>query len=188
MWNLGLLGASLGFSSDYELIESTILASATPSVTFNNLDTYSSTYKHLQIRVVARVANSETAAQIGMRVNGNTSSASYVSHRVFGNGSIVGTEAVAGGVIGMTTPILRTFGGTAGANQFGAAVVDILDCYSTSKNKVVKSLYGAAGVSHIALMSGMFLSTDSITSLTILDQGATNLATGSRFSLYGIRG
>lgn len=176
------------FSSDYELITTQILGSNTPSVTFSNLNTYSSTYRHLQLRIVARIANVDPAGQMGLRMNGSSSSSVYTSHRVLGTGSTVTQEGIGTGPIDMITPILRTFGGGAGANLFAPSVVDIIDAYSTSKNKVVRSFFGGPDVTQVAVHSGMFISTDPISSLTIVDQTAFNLTAGSRFSLYGIKG
>jgi hypothetical protein len=56
---LGILsaaGAGGGgpLASDYELISTQILTSPQSSITFSSLGTYSSTYKHLQVRAVAR--------------------------------------------------------------------------------------------------------------------------------------
>jgi surface protein len=66
--------------------------------------------------------------------------------------------------------------------------VDILDAYSTTKNKTVRSLFGGVGsdVFSSSLASGLFPSTASITSLDI--STFNTFATGTRISLYGIKG
>jgi hypothetical protein len=80
------------------------------------------------------------------------------------------------------------------ANQFGMGVIDILDPYQT-KNKTVRALTGflssdTAGYSgtQIKLNSGVFLNTASITSLTLDQAFGSNFQSGTRFSLYGIKG
>jgi len=67
-------------------------------------------------------------------------------------------------------------------------VLDILDAYSTTKNKTIRSLSGmTGGANNLQLYSGLWNNTAAISSLNIFP-GATNFVAGSRFSLYGIRG
>ena len=73
------------------------------------------------------------------------------------------------------------------ASAFGGGVVDILDPYSTTKNKTIRGLGGLAAT-NIALRSGSWASTDSVTSITCLPFSGGNWVAGSRFSLYGIKG
>jgi hypothetical protein len=72
---------------------------------------------------------------------------------------------------------------------FSAGIIDILDPYSTTKNKTIRILCGQAlsGANIVELVSGAFYSTDSLTSVQIF--GLTgNLVAGTRMSLYGVRG
>ena len=184
---LGILAASSAAGGSYELIETiTVGSGGAASVTFSNLNTYSTTYQHLQIRAVVRTAVSEAASQIGLQINGDTSSSSYAFHQLYGNGSSVGSEGYGTGTLGMITPVVRTFGATGTSNAFGAGVIDLLDAYE-SKNKTVRALHGGAGVSHIGLTSGVWLNTAAISSVTLLKQGGGNLAQYSRFSIYGLK-
>lgn len=177
---LGIFSAAgaggIVFASDYELIETSIVSgSSTSTVTFSSLGTYSSTYKHLQIRAVASSALSNNDARI--RLNGITTS-SYSHHNLVGTGSSVVSAA------STSDTSINAFylGGTA----VGAAVIDILDAYSTSKNKTVRLLQGNTGSTRVALTSGAFLSTNSITSVSLLSNAGV-WAAGSRFSIYGIK-
>jgi hypothetical protein len=185
---LGILsaaGAAVGEVGTYELISSTILGGTAASVTFSNLGDYSSTYKHLQIRQTARSAdNAETGVTV-VRFNGDTGS-NYNYHRLLGEGSSVLSQAAtnatfvfAGGNAGNTTT----------ANAFGAGVIDILDAFSTTKNRTVRTLSGisVSGMTLVSIQSGAWRNTNSITSITALANTGT-LAAGSRFSLYGIKG
>jgi hypothetical protein len=184
MWNLGLLGAMGARIGDFELITSTILTSNEPSVTFNNLDVWSSTYKHLQIRGVARTAIANTADTMILRVNGNNSSANYRSHSLVGVGSGVVSEdynALTGLFAGQPTGANQT------ANIFEPLVIDILDAYSTTKNKTMRRFSGTPATPRVWLVSGLWISTNIITSLEFLSTSA-NLVTGTRFSIYGIKG
>jgi hypothetical protein len=74
------------------------------------------------------------------------------------------------------------------ANVFSAGFTDVLDPYSTTKNKTIRSLNGNIDQSFIFLWSGLWMDTSSLTSITLSSQNAANFVSGSRFSLYGIRG
>jgi hypothetical protein len=182
---LSAAGAEVGVAGSYELIASEILGSAQSSITFSNLGDYSSTYKHLQIRYVARSTASFAAEEIALRFN-DISTASYSRHRLFGTGSSV----VSGNNTSQTKIDIGFIqAATATANAFGAGVIDILDAYSTTKNKTFRSLNGTTqGETYIALYSGAFLATTALTSLVLRSTASVNFVAGSRFSLYGIKG
>jgi hypothetical protein len=180
-------GAGGGVLSDYELISSTILGSNTSSVAFSSLGTYSSTYKHLQIRYVARSSQAQTYAGITVRFNGDTAT-NYNNHYLYGNG----LDALSGNLAGATGILADQFevmGASGPANAFGAGVYDILDPYSTTKNKTTRLFGGRGPVSgdaKIMLASGLWRNTASVTSIDLVAND--NFVTGSRFSLYGIKG
>jgi hypothetical protein len=167
--------------SDYELIASSFPTGS--SVSFSSLGTYSSIYKHLQIRAVTRQTGSSGIVSALLRVNG-VSTSTYSWHRLWGDGGGVNSSATASdssmSVVAMTAT-------NQAANSFAASVIDILDPYSTTKNTTVRSLFGAASTSNsIDLRSGVFRSTASVTSLDI--STFNNFETGTRISLYGIKG
>ena len=160
LFPLGILSAAgaggAAVSSDYELISTTVLGTATSSVAFASLGTYSSTYKHLQLRYVARDTLALTANAILLRINSETSG--YSNHILEGNGSAVSSN-------GITNTVLRVGNiaeASATANSFGGGVIDILDAYSTTKNKTIRVLRGCDvnGSGEIRLSSGLFLSTN----------------------------
>jgi hypothetical protein len=190
LFPLGILsaaGAGGGAAGDYELISSTILGSSQSIVTFSNLGDYSSTYKHLQIRAVARSDVSNWTAEPLLRVNG-VSTNSYAFHRVAGGGSSVFSDAISS----QTSMYRMSFtGATSPTSAFGVAVIDLLDAYSTTKNKTFRILNGnqsgSAPTVLIQLASGAFFDTQSVSSLSF-DMTSSNFLAGSRFSIYGIRG
>jgi hypothetical protein len=181
---LSAAGAAVGFESDYELISTTVLGTATSEVVFSSLATYASTYKHLQIRAAARTGRTGfNTGAVSLRFNADTSS-SYRYHELFGNGSSVSSFADS-----EQASIRGAFfvaADNTAANGFGAGVLDILDPYSTTKNTTTRALSGVA-TGGLALTSGGFFKTDSITSITLFCIAATNFSAGSRFSLYGIK-
>jgi len=170
-------GAGGGFSSDYELITTSLISSSTSSVTFSSLGTYSSTYKHLQIRYA--VFNS-TAYWFALRLNGDTTNANYRTHRLFANGSTVTSGSEAGDADGM--PIFAVYGSS---TLPGSGVIDILDAYSTTKNKTLRAF--SRNNTDVVLSSGLYVNTAALTSIELRTQGY-ELQSGSRISLYGIKG
>ncbi len=184
---LSAAGVSAAPTGSYDLISTTILGSATSSVTFSSLGTYSSTYKHLQLRLSSRVNSTEVnGSYLTLRFNGDGTSI-YDNHLLFGTRSSVGSNGLASYpeiYLQRTTNLNSNT-----ALAYGVCVVDILDTYSSTKNKTVRYL-GASGVPTgfwpITLGSGLWRSTSSVTSITIAADN-TMLA-GTRLSLYGIKG
>jgi hypothetical protein len=183
---LGILSAAgaggvVPVGPTYELISTTILGTATSSVSFSSLATYASDYKHLQIRIAVRTDTVNDL--ISMRLNSDTG-ANYANHELQGDGSTVNSSAAQSQT---SMRFGRTAYSTMTANSFAGMVVDLLDTYSTSKNKTIRCLSGRTGAANsIQLFSGFHMSTASLTSITILP-GSPNFIAGSRFSLYGIR-
>jgi hypothetical protein len=92
-----------------------------------------------------------------------------------------------------TTRILVARGASSGSTTgaFGTFILDVLDYSNTLKNTTTRALFGAVlgNDQVIGLSSGLFISTNAITSLTLSPQNdGQSFVTGSRFSLYGIRG
>jgi hypothetical protein len=165
---------------DYELIESVFLASPAASVTFSNLNQYATEYSHLQIRAVAR--SGSINANCHLRFNG-VSTNSYSFHSLYGTGSSVASEGYAN-----TDKIFQICNMPPSTNHFAGSVADILDAFSSTKNKTVRRLGGVSGgdgIFGVSLISGAFFSMSPTSSLTII--GDVNIGAGSRFSLYGIR-
>ena len=181
---LGVTASGFFVTGDYELISSSILTSNESSVTFGNLDQYSSTYKHLQLRIVGRTdRGSQSGDVVVVRFNGDSGS-NYAYHYLSGNGSSVGST---GSSSQTEIWLWRLSASDETASSFGAMVMDITDAYAT-KNKTIRALSGkTGGVSEIFLGSGLWNSTASVTSIS-LDQLGSNFVAGSRFSLYGMKG
>jgi hypothetical protein len=173
-------GAGGVVAGTYELIESQILGSSQASITFSNLATYASTYKHLQIRVAAREDQSGLE-NVWIRFNGDTGS-NYRGHKLVGNGSSVSSGAQGAGDTFGFAGIVAT---SANASDiFGSFVMDITDAYAT-KNKTTRSFSGVVP-GYVLIRSALWMSTAALTSITLLPQ-STNFVSGSRFSIYGIR-
>lgn len=176
-----LASASGGVDSDYELIESVVLGSAQANVTFSSLGSYSSTYKHLQVRTTARMT---TGSSFGLRtqLNGDTG-ANYAHHLLYGNGTSVLSAASTGNTFALTGLAAASSSPT---NVFSSTVIDLLDAYSSTKNKTLRTMSGVVSTG-IHMHSGIWVSTASITSWKLFPESG-DWAIGSRFSLYGIKG
>jgi len=173
-----------GYSfQDFELIDSVFLGANAANVTFNNLQNYATEYKHLQIRYTARSSRATDGDNLGVRFNGVTTS-SYSHHRLFGNvgtlSSFAGSNANT--MLGDAVPSANSV-----ANCFSGGIIDILDPYSTTKNKTMRILCGyAQSTGVMELVSGAFYSLNALSSIEIVALSGS-LVSGSRFSLYGIR-
>jgi len=169
---------------DYELIQTRILSGNESSVIFSNLGDFSSTYKHLQLRIVGRTNKDDTDDELRIVLNGDTGS-NYSIHDFFAAGT--------GRTSSARTSQQNMYMGRLGAaninsNIFGPNVVDILDAYSTTKNKTLKAVSGTDRPTNpfINLNSGAWYNTAPITSITVT--AIAPFVARSRFSLYGIRG
>lgn len=185
LWFNSFSAGGGGAAADYELISTTVLGSDTPSVTFSGLGTSGAAYKHLQLRVTARSSNGAVGDSLGLRFNGDTAT-NYAEKVLYGNGS----SAASGSGTSQTFMSAMTIAGnSAGAYIFGAGVIDILDFSQTTKNKILRSISGNQAQPFIQSRSGGWYSGSAVTSITLFSaNGATNLLTGSRFSLYGLKG
>jgi hypothetical protein len=174
----------------FESIATLNASSGTSFVTFTSIP---QTYKHLQLRGIARDTYSDGVPEsttITMRLNDNSSSV-YLGHYLTANGSSVS----AGGNSSANTSLDRMLScafGAGSANMFGVGIVDFPDYSSTTKNKTAYANTGGDvnttdTKSNVWFSSGVFLSTDAITQIRIFAP-ISGFATGTMFSLYGIRG
>ena len=186
-FGLGFWAAAGGVSNSYELIATSLPNGSVGSVVFSSIP---QTYKHLQLRYAVR--NNEGFDAIrGFFLHlapGATDSGlgnNYRSHMLLGNGSTV-ASSVGAADFRIVQELVPTTGST--SNSYGVGVIDILDYASTSKNKTVRWLAGAntASSSKIALVSGARYLTDAVSTLDMYSNG--NFVSGSRISLYGIKG
>lgn len=187
----GLIGASGAalIPGSYDLISTTVLSSSQPSITFDT-SSLAGTYKHLELRFMARSDRGNVEDAIIMRMN-NDSTTSYYNHTLIASpySSSVGSSSQ-GGFTGIEYIYIPA--STAPGSIYGAAVMSINDAFSSSKNKTTRTFWGEAPNVHtyapIALSSGTWVNTSSITSITFSVRYGSNFVSGSRFSLYGIKG
>lgn len=157
----------------------TVGSGGVASVSFTGIP---STYKHLQLRILA---NATSTAQAVMSFNGNTSSSKYSFHALIGNGSSASAAGYATGTLGGIVPSPRLGGGS----YFGAAVIDVLDYANTNKNKTTRELMGwdGNGSGEVELVSGCYYDTAAVNSISFIIQGGGNFSEYSSFALYGVK-
>ena len=185
----GATGISLALENNYmEPIATTLVgAGGTNSITFSDIP---QTYKHLQLRNIARGSGAGTGVDgYTYRFNGDSNIPNGIWHRTWGNGSSVNSQAI-------TTTLLQVSGGVvdggATSNIFGAGIMDILDYTNINKFKTTRAFAGgdlnttSGNTGQMWVVSGLWMSRDPITSITI--SYSSNLAQYTRFSLYGIKG
>jgi hypothetical protein len=188
---LGILdsgGAAAGAVGTYESIQTvTVGSGGQATVSFTSIP---STYKHLQIRAIARstIAGSN-ADNVAFRINADTGS-NYTTHRLTGSdtANAAGFVSLDYGYLPSTIPSSGTL-----SNTFGGIVMDLLDYTNTNKNKTLRALTGFdenghsgnAGAARIQLSSCLWNSTSSITSIEFVNSGT--FAQYTQFALYGIK-
>lgn len=183
----GATGISLALENNYmEPIASVLVgAGGVPTVIFNDIP---QTYKHLQLRCLARSATAAQTDGLRIRFNGD-SGTNYARHVLYGEGSVASASAAASGNLLGVTDITAA---SATASAFGVAVLDILDYTNTNKNKTTRTLGGgdtnSASFGQIDLFTGLWINTNAITSMTLFTNSNANIVQYSRFSLYGIKG
>jgi hypothetical protein len=176
-------GIPLPPTGDYDLLATEILTSSTSSVTFSSLGDYATDYQHLQIRFVARSTRSGNTDD-PMNLQFNTITSGYFNHQLSGDGSSV----TSGGATSESAiRVGRLTAASSSANAFGAGVIDILDPFETTKNTTFRSLSGSTNSNLISVFSGSHATTSALTEIKLLPLIAS-FASGSRFSLYGLKG
>jgi hypothetical protein len=177
-YNTFLAGNPRFIPSSYESIATVNVGSGgAANVQFTSIP---STYKHLQVRAIAYASS---GGNIQGQFNSDTGT-NYVRHYMYGDG--------ASAVGGADTSInYVNFGYVpSSSNYFSAAVTDILDYTSTSKNKTIRTFtgYDANGSGLVVVYSGLWFATPTaITSINLTPQSGT-FSQYSSFALYGIKG
>ncbi len=172
----------------FESIQTVNVTSNTYSVDFTSIP---QTYKHLQIRGIARTSQTGQAGGAGLSMFFNNSGASnHANHAIGGDGTNASTRSdTSNNYIPIRNGAVRaaTTSGT-----YGASIVDIIDYASTTKNKTFKIFsgneYNGAPLDIlVSLGSGLLISTTAITSISITNV-SYDLVPGTTFALYGIKG
>jgi len=186
---LGIMASQISghlytLTGNYDSIQTVSVGSGGQStITFSSIPT---TYKHLQIRSIARGANADTQTTLTIRLNSDSGS-NYSYHRLIGIGS--SASASGGSSVTYSYFYFGSSGTTAGTNVFGVSIIDLLDYTNTSKNKTLRFLGGtdANGAGGVSLCSGAWYNTAAVSTITLTADGGGNFDQYSHFALYGIK-
>lgn len=181
----GTVSFAAATTSSYELIQTVYLTASTSSVTFD-VSGLGSTYQHLQLRVTARSSRADVGDDIILRFNNDSTVGNYRYHALYGTGSVAGSENAQ---VATGARFMQATGANFTASAFNAGVCDILDPFETTKNKTIRTLSGVPGsYDRIWLASNLWVNTSAVTSITLVSGFSANFVTGSRFSIYGLKG
>ena len=171
----------------YDALSTVTLSTNTTSITFAGIP---QGYKHLQVRIFAR-SNRATFPldDPWFRFNGDSGN-NYTTHAVYGDGATASAYASA--------PRSNIYGvgsmATSAGSGWSAGVLDILDYSNTSKNKTTRWLQGfdtngtVAGYGgYIDLLSGSWMNTSAVNSITFELDGGRSYTQYSQFTLYGVK-
>jgi hypothetical protein len=161
-------------TSTYEMIATTTLGSATANVTFTSIP---ATYTDLVlVSTFSVVSNSYT----GFQFNSDTG-ANYSSTNLFGNGTSATSDRL--------TNDNNIYFGNYSSQKSGRILqsnINIMNYSNTTTYKSSLIRYTDAGEVTSASV-GLWRSTAAINSIKIFQTNATNIASGSTFTLYGIK-
>jgi hypothetical protein len=184
MPNLGIIASSISASlnaSSYDSIATTTVgAGGASSITFSSIP---STYQHLQIRVMCQINIGD--ADFAIRFNSDTGT-NYSKHQIYSYGS--GTPIATGTASTSSIPGGVTY--TTGTSNFGVAIIDILDYKETTKYKTARVLTGsdANGSGFIFFRSGVWMNTNAVSRIDLIQTTGSSFSQYSSFALYGIKG
>lgn len=156
--------------STYEPIATQTLGSAASSVTFSSIP---STYTDL-VLVMNYTVTGANDQFINIQFNGDTGS-NYSNTNLFGDGSSATSNRNSN-----ATSVRAAFYGSAQSN----AIVNIMNYSNTTTNKTVVSRDNTN--TFVVSRVNLWRNTSAISSMVIAPSGF-NLATGSTFTLYGIK-
>jgi hypothetical protein len=165
-------------TATYETIATTTLGSNTATVTFSSIP---ATYTDLALVMFVRSTYAGTQWDVTLRFNSDSGS-NYSSTWVSGSGSAASSGRNSNQSYGYFF-YLPAANATAGV--YGVGIANIMNYANTTTNKTVLTRNNdpLAGVGAYA---GLWRSTAAISSITI-EAPLVNLASGSTFSLYGIK-
>ena len=176
---------SLNASSFESIATVTVGAGGAASI---DLTSIPATYTHLQIRGIAKGAQTTYAADNFLFKVNNDSGSNYANHILKGDGSSATALANASSTTGIVSHN-GLVGGSA-SNVFTTFVMDILDYANTSKYKTIRTLTGfdANGSGVVELTSTLWQSTSAVNRLTFTEETGGNMAQYSTIAIYGIKG
>ena len=160
-------------TNTYVPIAITTLTSATPSVTFSSLGSYT------DLVLVMAVQPTNNGENINLQFNADTGT-NYSDTQLNGTGTTATSSRRS------TYNYLRTTDNLPNATSFSTVIVNIQNYSNSTTYKTVLSRGGNAA-NWVTTNVGLWRNTAAITSIKIFaSDGTSNMNSGSTFTLYGI--
>ena len=172
-----LSGGVAAATGSYESIASASGTGSSNVITFSSIP---SSYASLQIRCLWVT----DGWSVKIRFNSDSGN-NYAYHRLVGNGSTASSDGYAS-----ESFIDLDAGGLTGTEQ-SVGIIDIHDYASTTKNKTVRQFTGLdrnTTNGRVRLVSGLWVNTAAINTITFTADNSQPFTTTSTFALYGIKG
>lgn len=166
----------------YEPIAKYTVAS---DVTSYSVTSIPGTYTDLRVVLNARSTLSPSQDSLWSITFNSDTATNYSSTMLRGNGSAASSLAQSSATAARLGYALTA---GAGSNMYSSIIFDIFN-YAGSTNKTFLSNTAADwnGGGYTARIVGLWRSTSAITSFTLTDNNAANVATGTTITLYGIK-
>jgi hypothetical protein len=167
-------------SNEY-LIQSVVLAANQAVVVFD-VSGLGNQFRHLRLECVTKSNRAAETEALGLTFN-NDFGANYAFHQL---GTFAGTISSSASTSRNTLELGSC--GASDSSRYFPSSIDILDAFSTNKNKVVRCFQGIPlpTFSNCGIASGLWMSTAAITSIRFQQVIGTEFLQHSRFSLYGV--
>jgi len=161
----------------YTPIATTTLGSNQASVTFSPI---SGSYTDL---VIVTSAGNSTSNYYDILVTFNSDTGSnYSRTRLYGNG----TSAVSTRDTNQSSIVVGSMSGNVSTNGYSTGIYHINNYSNSTTYKTILARQNSP-LSTVFAIAGLWRNTSAITSITMTGEGGTNFASGSTFSLYGIK-
>lgn len=164
----------------YEAIFTETLASAQASVTFSSIP---STYTDLVLVVTAKSSSTDTVVVAQFNSDTSNSGTNYSYTRIYGNGTSALSDRASNNA---WIPVGRLT--TSSDSHFGQGIAHLMNYANATTYKTVLTR-GDNASSMTNASVGLWRATPAAISTIVISvaNGASNLAAGSTFSLYGIK-
>jgi hypothetical protein len=191
---LGIVASSITgklVTGSFDSIATVVTTAGQTAVTFNSIP---STYRHLQVRGIARAneSNPGDGSGIYMRFNGDGGSNYFYNRQYFVKGVANNSGAADGSFSSPYADCGIITSASQPASIYGSLVVDIYDYAVAGKRRVASSNGGFCTTSgstnqytHISSLS--WADTTAINTVALI-VGTGSFAANSTFALYGVKG
>lgn len=172
-------GGPQGEFSTYTPLYSQTLASSAATVTFSNIPT---TYTDLRVVVSSRVTGAQNSGAMDVYAyyNGDQGT-NYSMTQLYGNGSAAASNRgsnITYAYVGISS--------NSSDNSYPISTFDIMNYASTTSFKATITRINSAS-NQIAARAILWRSTSPVTSITLYPELSLSFASGSTFTLYGIK-